>query len=60
MALKPCRECGTKISDSAKRCPHCRSDMPFGFLYAIAMQIWLVIILGLMAFGGFAVCAYGL
>ena len=29
MAMKPCRECKTKISSRAKRCPSCGIDKPF-------------------------------
>ena len=29
MAMKPCRECKTKISSRAKRCPNCGIDKPF-------------------------------
>jgi hypothetical protein len=28
MALKPCKECKTEVSSSAKKCPHCGVDNP--------------------------------
>jgi hypothetical protein len=28
MALKPCRECGKEVSDTATKCPHCGIDHP--------------------------------
>lgn len=28
MAMKPCRECGTEVSTSAKVCPHCGKKSP--------------------------------
>lgn len=30
MALKPCRECGAKVSDAAETCPHCGVQAPAG------------------------------
>ena len=29
MALTPCRECNTEISERAKVCPHCGVNKPF-------------------------------
>ncbi len=28
MAMRPCRECKTQVSDKAKTCPHCGIDKP--------------------------------
>ncbi len=30
MALKPCRECGHKVSTTARRCPRCGEEDPSG------------------------------
>lgn len=29
MALEPCHECGSEISERAKTCPHCGIKSPF-------------------------------
>lgn len=45
MALKPCRECHTVISSSAKQCPHCGVSRPVkrsGVLQAIAAAVVLL------------------
>ena len=54
--MKPCKDCGNNISDNAQKCPHCGSEAPFGLMYKLAMQVGLVIILGAMTFGLFALC----
>jgi hypothetical protein len=36
MALKPCRECGTEVSEDAKVCPHCGVQWPANALQLLA------------------------
>ena len=61
MAMKPCRECKTKISSRAKRCPSCGIDKPFEMaiqrgLHSFAkLCFWLGAILTILAI--FAVAA---
>jgi len=50
MALKPCRECKTEISTSAKTCPHCGVKWPSGG-YNWNVPVGLFIVIALMILG---------
>lgn len=47
MAIKKCRECGGKVSSSAKTCPHCGVSKPYAspsgcfiFIFAVAFATY--------------------
>ena len=63
MALKPCRECKTKISTRAKVCPHCGLKRPHdlaiqhslnscsGALFKLGLALILLGVLGFLLIG---------
>lgn len=48
MAMKVCKECGTEISSSAKKCPHCGKNQQNVFLKVI---IYLIISIAIIVIG---------
>lgn len=57
MALKPCRECKTEVSESARKCPQCGVDFPVNQPPSILGCVGAVLVFGLaVGVGSLFVC----
>lgn len=48
MAMKVCKDCGTEVSSSAKKCPKCGKDRTHPVLRGILLAILIIVVIGVV------------